>query len=118
MKLSSSPDLFSLWHRNRFSFRLLLVDVGLGHADGESTNAGDDSYSLGDADGSARIENVEQMRALQAEVESGEDWEAFTLFAFRYSLFSRIGLFAVRFSVIAGFGRLTLLHEVGVVLVQ
>ena len=90
---------------------LLLVDVGSGDADGERANAGNHTDTLGDADGSASVENVEQVRALQAEVEGGENREAVAVFG------GRSWLFAIRFSVTARFGRLALLGEARVVLV-
>ena len=91
----------SYWFSNFFrsrravSFGLLLVHISFGDADGEGADAGDHAYALGDADGSAGVENVEQVRTLQAEVEGAEDRKAAAVFA------GRSWLFAIRLSVIA-----------------
>ena len=93
------------WSALRFG--LLLIDVRLSHADRQRPNAGDHADTLGHADRTARIQNVEQVRALQAEIEGTQDREAasgqHTLFAIRFWLPGRIGiaLFAFRFSLFA-----------------
>ncbi len=48
--------------------RGLLIDPGAGDGDGEVAHAGDDADPLGDTDGAASIEQVEQVRALEAEI--------------------------------------------------
>src|SRR5437588_4438646 len=48
----------------------LLVDPGFGDADGELANAGDDADTLRHTDGASRVEQVEKMRAFQAELVS------------------------------------------------
>ncbi len=60
--------------KTRFGF--LLIDVRLGHADRQRADAGDHAHALGHADRAARVQNVEQVRALQAEVERAENRES------------------------------------------
>ena len=88
------------WAGSRFG--LLLIDVRLGHSDCQRPNAGDHAHALGHADRAARVQNVEQVRALQAEVEGAKDREARVASSLCDSLArqSRIGssLFAFRSS--------------------
>ena len=69
---------------------LLLVDVGFGDADGQGADARDDAYAFGDTDGSAGVENVEQVRTLQAKIERAKNRKAATLGD------GGCGLFAIR----------------------
>ena len=50
--------------------------VSLGDADGEDPDAGDDAHALGNGDRTAGIEQVEEVRALEAEVVRSENREA------------------------------------------
>ena len=64
------------------------MDVRLRHSNRQRADARDNTHALGDADRPARIENIEQMRALQAQIKGREDGKAFSLFALRFSLFA------------------------------
>ena len=69
---SDFEQQFPIEHlRDRLSRRL--VDVLPGDADRQLADAQDVGRSLGDADAVARVENVEQVRALQAVLERGPD---------------------------------------------
>src|ERR1700743_2381470 len=55
----------------------LLRSVGLGHSDGEVANACNHANTLGNRDRTASIEQIEQVRTLQAKVVGCEHREAF-----------------------------------------
>ena len=50
--------------------------VSLGDADGEDADAGDDADALGNRDRAAGIEQIEEVRALEAKVVSSQDRKA------------------------------------------
>ena len=65
-----SGDLVFFRWRNVFG--RLLLNVSLGDSHRQRSNASDDTHTLSDADRTARIEDVEKVRALQTQVEGGK----------------------------------------------
>src|ERR1700685_135400 len=67
-----SPILFAFFRREgglaKTRFGLLLIDIGLCYADRQCPDAGDHAHALRHADGPARVQNIEQVRTLQAQV--------------------------------------------------
>src|SRR5579864_4911912 len=68
----------SLLELHCFCTNILLRDVSLGQSHRKLPDAGDHSYTFRHRDRSARIEQIKKMRALQAQLVSGEKRE--TLF--------------------------------------
>ena len=60
-------------------FRLLLVHPRLRHSHRQRPDARDHANALRHADRSARVENVEQVRALQAQIEGRQHGKALAL---------------------------------------
>src|SRR5579872_5856763 len=58
----------------------LLRCVGSCHAHGQCADATYDANTLGDADGAARIKNVEQVRTLQGQFVGGQNWISFLVY--------------------------------------
>ena len=55
----------------------MLLNPGLRDTHGELAHPVHQAHALGNADGAARVQDIEQVRAFQAEVEGAEDREAF-----------------------------------------
>ena len=58
---------------------LLLIYPGASDTDGEIAHTLNDSYALGNTDGSASVEKIEQVRTLEAKVIGGKERETAAL---------------------------------------
>src|SRR5437016_2690820 len=68
------------FHREIRGDARLLIDPASSDTHGQLADARDHTDALGDADCAARVEDVEQVRALQAKLVGGEQREAFNRF--------------------------------------